>query len=180
MSIPALILASNSPAQSVTIPFIGAFTLNQTYSPIEAKYSMRTGNGSLVTRVAWVGKLSTTISGQGVVPPGLSLLDYSIPLTMSCVGQRAITVATATTVQATLPAARRTDVVPFARAILADDVWVPTAMSIATNTATVTKVTDALFYQVMYYPKLTVMCTPPEENWTEDAYFNWTMTAEEV
>jgi hypothetical protein len=177
-TIPELII------DSVNIPFAAAQDISQTYTPLEAKYVMRTGNGSAIIRTAWKGKLSTTISGTGVLPAGFSLVDWSATHTLYCIASRAINSGTTTVL---VPKARRTDTgyVAYARAITGYKDWVPTTYTSSVYDSTydqfsLTAVSGVTLYQVMYFPKITVIFTPPEESLSDDAFYSWSLSGEEV
>lgn len=173
MSGPALILGG------VSVPMTAALDLSQTYEPIGGSTLLRMASGAAVKLTHWQ-KLSTQLSGGGWIPAGLQDLDYSAPLTLSCIAPRAVLSATNT---ATLPAARRTDsgAEPYAFALLVDGTPVNTTCSVVGNAATAGAVTGAARYVFNYYPELSVYATPPQESFDAAAgSLNWTLTAEEV
>ena len=193
LNIPELII------DSITIPFSSSQEISQSYTPLEAKYVMRTGNGTAIIRTAWTGKISTSIQGQGVLPPGFGAFDWSATHTLYCVAPVAIGGTTSLTIN--VPKARRTDgslnadgspvgAVAYARAIMSyQNDWKYTTYSavdadppLATthHKFTLVAVSGALRYQVVYYPKITVICNPPEESVSADALYSWSLEAEEV
>lgn len=189
--IPELIIGS------VTIPFSSSQEISQSYTPLEAKYVVRTGNGSAIVRTAWTGKLSTSIQGQGVIPAGFSAFDWSTTYTMYCVAPRAVGGTDSPVIL--VPKARRiegtvdengipTGPIAYARAIMSyQNDWVYTTFeiddeyeSITHDLFTLVEVEEALLYQVVYYPQITVICNPPEESVSADALYSWSLEAEEV
>jgi hypothetical protein len=191
--IPELII------DSITVPFSSSQELSQSYTPLEAKYVVRTGNGSAIIRTAWTGKLGTSLQGQGTIPSGLSVFDWSTTHTLYCVAPRAVGGTTALTIN--VPKARRTDgtlnvdgspvgAIAYARAIMSyKNDWQYTTYTSADadpplasthHKFTLTAVLGALRYQVIYYPKITVICNPPEESVSADAMYSWSLEAEEV
>jgi hypothetical protein len=191
--IPELII------DSITIPFSSSQEISQTYRDLAARYPMRTGNGSMIIRTAWSGKVGTTLDGQGVIPVGFSAFDWSTTHTLYCVAPRAVGGTTALTIN--VPKARRTDgtlngdgspvgAIAYARAIMSyQNDWQYTTYTSADadpplasthHKFTLTAVAGALRYQVIYYPKITVICNPPEESVSADAMYSWSLEAEEV
>lgn len=192
--IPELII------DSITIPFSASQEMSQSYTPLEAKYVVRTGNGSAIIRTAWTGKLSTSIQGQGVIPANLAAFDWSTTHTLYCIAPRSVGGTTNPVIL--VPKARRiegtvdsngvpTGPIAYARAIMSyHNDWVYTTFTIddeyggpledTHDEFTLVTVEDALQYQVVYYPKLTVICNPPEESVSADAFFSWSLDAEEV
>jgi hypothetical protein len=68
----------------ITISHLACLELTESLEPIEAKYSMRTGNGTLITRVAWGRKRKLNIQARGTVPPPFKVNDamFLSPLTV--------------------------------------------------------------------------------------------------
>jgi len=171
----------------VTVPVFASTTISQTYDKQSATYRSRMRSGTLKQRKVWPSggaKLITTITGSGMIPPGIGedgLVDYDNSFVLSCVGHRAIT---STSNVIALPAARRSDSgsEPYARVRVAGtDKWVPTAVSVVGNTATLTTVTGAAQYQCLYFPEITVFADPPtEEKPRHGPEFSWTLVAEEI
>lgn len=172
-----------SGGESVTVPVYGAVELTQTYRPLEARTLYRYANGSAALRAQWSGKLATEISGKGLIPPALAGLNYSSTLTLSCIGHRSIFSSGAAV---TLPAARRVDSegTVIVRKWTADTYTsgTGTTTSGAPNVLNITLATGETHnqYEVVYFPKLTVFASPPEESWTQNDGFSWTLRAEEA
>lgn len=161
---------------SIGIPIHAGLDFSQTYESFGGRSLRRAMNGAAVIQSHW-NKLRTRISGSGWVPAGLSGLDLTATHTLKCVAPQAIYSASNSIA---LPVARRADLAPYGFAIVAGQP-VETAVSVATNTATLTTVAGATAYQVMYYPQLTVVIA--EINFDTDAagaVFGWTLTAEEA
>lgn len=127
--------------------------VQQAYEEFGGFTVLRLGAGAAVPQQAW-RKLRTTLSGRGIAPPGLSALNWSAPVTLACVDGRSIQSATNVI---TLPAARRVDAPPYGWAITPAGMLMPTAVSVAGNTATLQPVAGAVGYQVVWYPLLTVI-----------------------
>lgn len=154
------------------------FPASQSYSPIEGAALHRLLNGAGVKQTHW-GKLATSIAGDGWAPPALAGVDWSAAVEISCIQARAIHSAT---VNATLPAARRSDlsVNVYARAVVNGEL-VETPVSVLVNAATATAVAGATSYQFYYYPKLSCYSSGPSESLDlSGAAYGWTLEAEEV
>lgn len=138
----------------IEVPMRASLNMRQTYQELGGRAVVRKADGSAVVMQRWT-KLRTTLSGDGPLPPGLSSLDLSQPLTLKCAAERAITSASNVI---TVPAARRSDpgYEPYGMAII-NDLPVPTAISWSVNVATLTTVAGASAYQVRYFPELTVV-----------------------
>lgn len=172
MSLPSLIIAG------VEIP-LEVFPASQEYGRVDGGSTPnRMWNGSLLRQTHWT-KLSTRIAGEGWCPPALAGVDWSVPVEIACVQPRAINSAT---VNATLPAARRSDLTEnvFATAIVSGRL-VETPVSVLVNAATATAVAGASSYQFYYYPKLNFDTRGPRESLDlSGAAYGWTIEAEEV
>jgi hypothetical protein len=59
----------------IIVSHLACLELTESLEPIEAKYSIRTGNGALITRVAWGLKRKLSISARGTVPPPFKVND---------------------------------------------------------------------------------------------------------
>lgn len=138
-----------------------------------------TGDGGTIRQalLGAVGKLRTTITGEGFTPIGLAGLDYTQPLVIKCAKPR-IAADTDTTV--TIPAARRTDDAPAGFAIVAGEQVSTTIISIVANVATLTAVGSATAYQVEYIPELTVYADLEEGFSTDTGRHTWTLNCVEV
>jgi len=163
----------------VAVPVYAMLNISQQYTPLQAVYRARTAGGSLVQRTLWDSKLRTVVTGSGVIPPGISDIDYSSSFTLSCVAPRSLVSASA---NITIPAARRTDAgsTPYGRA-LTGDTWESTPVTMNGNVAELTPVSGATQYQVVYFPELTVIADPAtEDHPSHGPVYGWTLTAEEV
>lgn len=138
---------------------------------------MRSGGNR--QRTTWTGKLRTSISGNGVIPPGISGIDETQSITLACVEPRSIV---STSENIAIPAARRADAgsEPYGRA-LTGDTWVDTPVNMNGNTAELTPVSGATQYQVVWFPLLTVFFDPiVEDKPSHGPTYGWAITAEEV
>ena len=172
-----------SSGDSVEVPVYGAIELTQTYRPLEARTLYRYADGSAALRAQWSGKLATEISGKGLIPPALSSLDYSNTITIDCVAHRSVW---STGSDVTLPSGRRTDseALPIVRKWDADT-YTAGAYTMASGTPNIVNITlasgeDHDYYEVVYFPSLVCFASPPEETWTQNDGFSWTLRAEEA
>lgn len=165
---------------SVIVPVVAALNYDERFENLEGATLLRLGEGAGVKQSVWQ-KWRVTLSGDGWMPFGLDTLDYTAPLVLRCAMPRAVTAAGASIA---LPSARRADAgyLPTARAHLANTGgWVDTALSIGGDTATVTPVSGAIAYSVLYYPQLTVIASRPTTSGSRAAgTFAWELACEEV
>lgn len=141
----------------VPIPILALLPSGQTFDPMTRETIHPMGDGSSEKQVlaGSVGKLRTTIRGEGPIPPGLDGLDFTGPLLLKSGAGREIT---STSNVITIPSARRGDAgyVPWGRAFVNDKpISTPVAMSV--DEATLTIVTGASAYQVLWYPQFNVL-----------------------
>ncbi|MCP4342183.1 MAG: hypothetical protein GY799_25705 [Desulfobulbaceae bacterium] len=136
------------------------------------------GDGATVrqTLSGHVGKLRSTISGQGFIAAGISGLDYTQSMVLKCAKPRMISSATNVI---DIPAARRADDAPVGFAIV-DGEQVSTPLNIVTDTATLTIVSGATAYQVEYVPEITVLAKLDEGFGTSGGRHTWSLTCVEV
>lgn len=154
------------------------FPVTQTYRPLEGSTVHRMLDGSALKQQHW-RKLATSISGDGWAPAALAGVDWSAAVEILCVQPRAIHSAT---VNATLPAARRSDLTTnvYCRAVVAGEL-VETPVSVLVNAATADAVAGATSYQFYYYPKLSCYSSGPTESLDlGGAAYAWSLEAEEV
>ena len=157
---------------------LATFPASQEYSPIEGATVHRMMDGAAYKQQHW-SKLATRISGDGWAPAALAAVDWSAAVEILCIAPRAIHSAT---VNATLPAARRTDLTTnvFAYAVVNGEL-VATPHSILVNAATATAVSGATSYQFYYYPKLSCYSSGPTETLDlSGAAYGWSLEAEQI
>lgn len=161
----------------LALPLASAGEIEQSYAQIGGFSVLRMADGSAVPQKRW-RKLATTLQATGLLPPGLAAVNWDAPVTLGCVGSRAIQSASTTIA---LPAARRTDAPPYAFAVLAGARVQPTPVDVTEDVASVTAVTGAVGYVVHYYPLLTVLSPGPQERYDAlGAVASWTLDAEEA
>lgn len=138
---------------------------------------LRMLNGDAVVQQVWQ-KLRVRVSGGGIVPAGLSGLDYTAQLTLKSSASRAIQSASNVI---TIPAARRVDTgyAPAGFAVVGGR-YVPTAIALIGNVATLTAVTGASNYGVIYWPQLIVYARFTSNMASASARHTWQIDAEEV
>lgn len=166
---------------SLDIPTLAALDLEQSYEPLGGEAIFRTVSGLGLKQTTW-RKTRIVTSGSGWMPAGLETLDTTAQLTLSCIVPRRVPAVFATR-QATLPAARRSDAghTPWGIATRADGGTVLTAVSLAGNIATVTAVSGAVAYDVLYFPQFTVWAGRPTDSGARgDASYRWELVCEEV
>lgn len=164
---------------NVTLAFDSAHRLTQTYEPLGGRSLIRLASGAAVLQSAWSGKLRTTIRAAGRYPDALHGVDWNSTIEIECTEPLGIHGATTTI---TIPAARRTDWAPFAKALV-NGRLVSTTMTISTNTCTLTAVSGATSYAVFYFPKLTCYAVaPPSRSYDARVQGNagWELIAEEA
>jgi len=141
----------------VPIPILARLPSRQTFDSMTTETIHLMGDGSSEKQVlsGSIGKLRTTIGGDGPIPPGLDGLDYTGPLLLKSAASRDIT-STLNVID--IPSARRSDAgyVPWGRAFVNDQpISTPVAMDV--DEATLTPVTGASAYQVLWYPQFNVL-----------------------
>lgn len=162
----------------VVVPLLAGITLEQTYQPVGGFTVLRMMNGAAVIQEHW-SKLATTVTGYGTMPPGLAALDCLQTHTLKCIRSRSIfSVSNAIA----LPAARRTDYAPVGHAILSSGRQQVTPVNLVGDVATLTAVSGATGYMVLYWPQLSVVITsrPAERGDIREARVSWEFTAEEA
>lgn len=163
----------------VTVPVWAMISISQRYEPVQGSYRSRMRSGTLKQRTIWNGKMRTVVTGSGVIPAALTGIDYTGSFTLSCIAHRGVLTASTSVA---LPSARRSDAgsEPYGRALVGDQ-WVATPVSMGGDTATITAVTGATQYQVVYFPEITVFADPPTEDKPEHGpNFGWSLVAEEI
>lgn len=153
------------------------FPARQTYRDLGGLAFHRMANGAAISQQHW-RKLGIGISGDGWAPPALLGVDWSAPVVVSCIAPRSVASAT---INATLPAARRSDAAPYAMALVSGKL-VPTPMSLVGAAATATAVSGASGYRFFYYPELTCYALNGVEESMDavSASFSWSIDAEEA
>lgn len=161
----------------IEIPIRASHQLSQNYTPIQAVSRARMMNGSLTQQSAWRGKLLTEISGDGLVPSGLQLIDWSQPVIIKCIAERAVTSSSNVI---PVHANRRSDYGVRGRALVGTKL-VDTPVSVTGDVATLTVVSDATAYQAYYWPEITCYSDGPEETrGARTADYGWSLIAEEI
>lgn len=163
---------------TVSVPYRAGHSMRQVFSRLPGgSTTLRMADGTGLKQQAW-RKLRTQISGVGWVPNALQSLDYSQPLQLHCIAP--VTLPSATPIVA-LPVNRRADsgYEPKALAWVAGEA-VETELSIVGDTATVEAVAEAEFYQVSYWPVLTVFAEFEETTDTATGVISWQLECEEV
>lgn len=163
---------------SVTVPYRAGHSMRQVYGRLPGgSTTLRMADGTGLKQQSW-RKLKMQISGVGWVPNALQSLDYSQPLQLHCIAPLTIS-DPASVIE--LPAERRSDLgyQPKALAWVGGEA-VEVDLVISGNTATATTVADAEFYQVSYWPVLTVFAEFEEATDTATGVISWQLECEEV
>lgn len=161
----------------LVFPIDSKHSIEQSYEDVTAQTTHRMMDGTARRQQRWT-KLKTTISGSGWVPAGISALDKSQSHLIKCLGERSIIGAS----PITIPGGYRTDgdYAPRGFGYVAGEM-VETAVADASGVITLTAVTGATAYQVIYYPEITAYITSYDDNFSLDsAEFGWSIECEEV
>jgi hypothetical protein len=157
-----------------------SLSIRQTYEEIQPSSLMRLGNGDGLPQTAeWDGpKLRTSIQITGTIPAGLDGINWKgiAGIEISCASARAIQ---GNSNVITLPAARRSDLSPWAQAIV-NGRLVATTFDLVGNVATLATVVGASAYRISYYPRITVHGNPSVDEDATGAAFAWSLDAEEL
>lgn len=136
-------------------------------------------NGAGYVQEHWI-KLRVRVSGGGIVPPGLSGLSRSAQYVLK--SPSTLSVDGATNV-ITVPSARRVDTgyEPRGYAVVGSK-YVPTALSMVGDVATLVTVAGATGYGVLYWPQLTVLAVFSQSSGagSSGGRHTWQIEAEEV
>lgn len=146
----------------------------QSYAPLGDGVIRYRSRGRPVKFRHWTRRMSVSVSGSGILPPGLSGLNYDEPLELRCTKPLSISTASLTT---TLTTDVRPDRAPWAFAYV-DERWQRSPVSVVGRAVTFTAVAGATAYQVCWMPVLMVFVSPPDESMSDR--HEWSFTAEEV
>lgn len=160
------------------LPVMASFDLTQRYEEFGPENVLRTASGRGIKQMTWRKRRIVT-QGSGWVPAGLHAIDFTAQHQVGCVLAVSLP-ADFTTRQVTLPAARRSDPdgMPFGQAELPGGQMVNTPLVMAGDVATLTAVSDAVRYQVGYFPMLLCWVFRPTLSGPEG--YGWELIAEEV
>lgn len=161
----------------VEIPIHTLSPFSQTYETIGGIYTRRMMSGGVKKQTNWE-KIATSISAGGTIPPGLASTSFGAPYIMMCGAARSIRNVSNII---TLPT-RRSDVgfEPKGKALVGV-AWEESPAVMVGDVATVAAVAGAEQYEVWYYPVLTVVSLPPNEDIdVSGEEYSWSLTAEEV
>lgn len=175
---------------TVSVTKYEALSYSQDYAYLESSTVLRFMNGRGFKTTNW-SKMVTTISGNGLLPVGLSELDYTGEILLRCGAPRAI-MSTGNTIamppyrvdisgNPTSEVEYREDdiYVPKGRAWV-DDYWEESPVVMGGNVATVTLVAGATRYRVDYFPEIvTLFAERPTETFSHEGGASWSFTAEQ-
>jgi hypothetical protein len=170
---------SNLIIDGIEVHEYASLSIRQTYEELDPSSLLRLGNGAGVPQEAvWdTPKLSTSIQMSGTIPAGLDGIVWRGGVVIACAAARSI--QSASNVIA-IPANRRTDMVPYAQAVVAGGRLVDTTYGIVSNVATLAPVAGATAYRIWYYPLLTVKGNPKSDVDETGAAYSWSLDAEEL
>lgn len=146
----------------------------QSEAPIGGSSLLRMSGGKAVKQQHWQCQ-SGTVSGNGLMPPGLDGLDYSLPLELrltevsNMVGEGPAFVLTSTP---------RPDKAPWAFYQLDDGRWQRCACSFTDGVVAVPPVPGAVRYQVAWMPVYSVFTDKPSK--TQSTSHGWSFSWEEA
>jgi hypothetical protein len=151
---------------AITVPAMAGLEVTEVADPVASRARYRMADGKLKTREAWSGAWRVLIELRGLIPPGLTALDWPAGVQVAFTGERAITSASNVI---TLPSNRRADAgsEPAGRAQVGDQ-WVCTPVALVGDVATLTPVTGATAYQAVWFPLLTVYSDGPSLGYARD------------
>jgi len=167
----------------IAVPTLAILDFSQTYDAVRQNTIKRKVDGTgLLHSSPLSGKIRTRLSGKGWSTAGLNGLDYSQAMTLKCAVPMGVNSASNVIV---IPAARRSDVgyEPAGFVILADGSRVSTGFdSVVTDTYTLTTVAGASFYQVEYFPQISVLVTerPSDDIDYSRVDYSWSLVAEQI
>ena len=162
---------------SVVIPVESGFAIQQSYNKILSRTLLRAKSGTGIPQSRWQ-KLRSTISGAGWVPAAVDALDVGIGHAVHCVESLS---AYGASTSITIPHSYRTDAgYTVQGAALVNGDIVTTPVSMAAQVATLTAVSGATQYQVIYYPIITGLLTISKSGDVDNKTHGWTIDVEEL
>lgn len=163
----------------VIIPVQAAGDVNVTFDDVGGFTwpPQRMANGAAFVQEHW-RKLSVRVSGAGIFPAAFAGLSRSVSHVLKSPVSRAIHGATNVI---TIPAARRSEpgYEPRGFAVV-NGRYVATPVAMAGDVATLTAVSGAAVYGVIYWPHLTVYFSISQDAAEASARHSWSIEAEEV
>ncbi len=147
---------------------------DQSVAPIGGSTVIRMSGGNGVKQQHWA-RASGTVSGSGMMPPGLDGLDYSIPLELRLTEVENMFGAGPDFVLTSTP---REDKAPWAFYQSDDELWHRCACSFVDGLVTVPPVPGAVRYQVAWMPVYSVFTDKPSK--TQNTSHGWSFSWEEA
>lgn len=167
----------------ISVPIQEALEFSQSYTPITGSVLLRMQNGAGVKQTHWE-KIGTNISCSGIIPPGMTEIDYSRSYILRCGAKRGVT---SSSPNIAVPADRRSDTgyevkgYAFTPDGQGRGDWVETPVTMVVDVAQLTPVAGATLYKAYYWPELTVFSNePPVDTNVHGAEYSWSLEAEEV
>lgn len=160
----------------IPLPIQAGLDIRQTLDPVEAKTLLRTLNGTGILQSRWK-KLSSTITGTGWLPDGLDAIDTDAAVSVSCIAP--LSVASASNI-ITIPRVCRTDAPydPHGASIVGMQM-IPTPVVMAGSVATLTPVSGATQYHIVYYPVITGFVTIRRQSLDAEQEHSWEIEVQE-
>lgn len=160
----------------IEVTFRSTTDLKQTYSPVNNGVLLRMANGDGIKQTPSWGKLKTEISSSGLLPDGLSGVDFDSTVIVDCIANRSITsTSNAIAILGTV----RPDIDPWGVAFV-NGKWVNVGSSFLAGTLTIDITAGATKYQASWMPRLTLLCNGIEnETDNSGGVFGWSLYGEE-
>jgi hypothetical protein len=166
---------------TIAIPIEAASSFSQTYKWISPKQKYRMMDNSLKTQTLNAArKLSTTISGSGWIPEGLSSIENeTTPISVECISPLGL-VSVSNII--TLPTDFRTDEGVYGFAVVGELTVRTTVTDITDLVVTLATVTGADYYTLNYLPKFNADISDLNMSHITDnvSNYSWSIVAEEV
>ena len=167
----------------ITIQIHEAHEFSQTYEVLAGSALIRMKDGTAVKQTHWE-KLGTQISCSGVIPAGITAIDFTQSYILRCGAKRAIASPNS---NITLPVERRSDAPfePKGFGWVPDDsgtnTWTETPVVMVGDVATLTPIAGATVYRAYYWPEIVVFSDAPAESTNvHTSEMSWTLNAEQV
>lgn len=164
----------------ISVPLDAALDLSQSLRFEVPRTDHRMHGGALKRQTGGWKKINTIINGGGWYPAGLDGLDYEGPLTLKCGAPLAINSASNVIV---ISANRRSDTgyQPAGFAFKGGNRIPVDFGGVSTDTYTLTAVSGADYYQIEYFPQISVFANEPvHDKDVNQVRYSWTLEAKEI
>lgn len=162
----------------IAVPLRGGVQITQVYTPREQAAEHVMADNSLRKQTLGGIKYDTRLTGRGIVPPGLHSIAYNAPFVLSGIAPLDVISASP---NIPIPPERRTDPgsTPIGRAYIGERI-VRTPVTMNGDTAELTPVGGADFYQVLYFPEFLALSGGPVLTHDKGRGYDWTLNARQV